>query len=79
MLNLLLSMFFIPVVGDTTSPDNIPGGVGRGLDIDVPSFWFGVIVAAIVCLLIIGIVQLTKTLVKEIKNDNERLNMGDKE
>ena len=71
MLNILLG---ISNILNRVNPDNIPDGVGGGLDIDMESFIFGVIVGVVCILLIFGIIKLIKLGVEANNEKNEEVN-----
>lgn len=71
MLNILLG---ISNILSGVSPDNIPDGVGSGLDIDMESFIFGVIVGVVCILFIFGIIKVLKLGVEANNKKNEEVN-----
>ena len=71
MLNILLG---ISNILSRVDPDNIPDAVGGGLDIDMESFIFGVIVGVICILFIFGIIKVLKLGVEANNEENEEVN-----
>lgn len=72
MLNILLG---ISNILSRVNPDNIPDGVGSGLDIDMESFIFGVIVGVVCILFIFGIIKV----LKGVEANNEKNEEVDEE
>ena len=54
---------------NSTSSDNIPGGVATGLDFDIAAFALGVVVGVVITICISGLIKY----VKWIKEDNKAM------
>ena len=63
------------VISDMVDPDNIPGGYGSGISIDMPSFWLGAIIGGIVIWLIYTIANE----IRSYKNDKATTENNDHE
>ncbi len=76
MFNMLLDVVNI---SDTTSGDNIPGGVASGFDFDTAAFVLGIFVGVIITFTLIGIVKYIKFIIKDNKEMKEKLNFKESE
>ncbi len=71
MLNILLG---ISNILNRANPDNISDGSGSGIDFDMGSFMFGVIVGVVFILLIFAIIKDLKLGVEANNEKNEEVN-----